>query len=450
MLNNSLEADMRSLASSRFFYYSRRVKCLSASPSKPPILRSGASFSFLEDQTRVQEAVDSSVLLAWQHEQSLLFPALRSVRVVLPGDENAALFRFVTPHTTSFSISMSKDSDSWLPKHLVRACTGLRHIEANISLADSDVHQNLRDIISNAPRLESVLCGSSLDYDTIVRLGSYRCLTHLVIHGMSTDAKQQLPSGCFPSLVSVDMSNEVADTSLFRQFLAYASPMSLRRLTFRLQPTRASVLSTMLLDIVPNVGRFKNLTHVALHIEVTDSDRFDVDAPQRTLTTLRAMNAFAGLYDLEELWVCANFYMKLPELHEMGPLPCWPRLKKWVFASGDGRSLRKSYRICHLSFDVFLEILLRCPRLNAFAGDFQGTAMPSEEAIVELEELRHPFRDKSQIRMDLPNGQMQKALELLHRVTPNMNWCSRSETPKVRVDYGIFGSSLRSEREDRF
>jgi hypothetical protein len=448
MLNTSLEADMQSLASSRFFFYSRRVKCLSASPSKPPTLRPGASFSFLEDQTRVQEAVDSSVLLAWQHEQSLLFPALRGVRIELPGDKNAALFRFVTPQTTSFYISTSKDSDSWLPKRLVRACTGLRHIDADMLLADDDLRQHLGDLISNVLGLESLTYSSSLDYDTIVRLGSYRRLTHLVIHGMSGDAKQQLPSGCFPSLVSVDMSDEVADTSLFRQFLAYASPMSVRRLTFRAPPTRASVLSTMLLDIVPNVGRFKNLTHVTLHIEVTDSDRFDMDAPHRTLTTLRAMSAFAALYDLEELWVCANFHMKLPELHGMGPLPCWPRLEKWVFASGDGRSLRKSYRVCQLSFAVFLEILLRCPRLNAFAGDFKGTAM--EEAIVELEELRHPFRDKSQIRMDLPNVQMQKALEVLHRVTPNMNWCSRSESPKVRVDYGIFGSSLRSEREERF
>jgi hypothetical protein len=447
MLNTSLEADMRSLASSRFFFYSRRVKCLSASPSKPPILRPDIFFSVREDHTgTVQETVDCSVLLAWQHEQSLLFPALRSVRVVLPGDENAALFRFVTPQTTSLSISTSKHSDSWLPKSLVRACTGLRYIEANIPLADGDMRQHLGDIIGHAPGLESVLCSSSLDYDVIVRLGSHRCLTHLVIHGMSSDAKQQLPSGCFPSLVSVDMSDEVADTSLFRQFLVYASPMSLRRLTFRLQPTRASVLSTMLLDIVPDVGRFKNLTHVAPHIEVTDSDRLDVDAPHRTLTTFRAMSVFAELYNLEELWVCTNFYMKLPELHEMGPLPSWPRLEKWVFARGDGRSLWISYRIqvCQLSLAVFLEILLRCPRLNAFAAVFTGTAMPSEEAIVELEELRHPFRDKSQIRMDMPNAQMQKALEVLHRVTPSMNWCSRSESPEAWEDYDIFGSSLVS------
>jgi hypothetical protein len=438
---------MRSLASSRFSFYSRRVKCLSASPSKPPMLRPDIIFSVREDHTgTVQETVDCSVLLAWQHEQSLLFPALRSVRVVLPGDENAALFRFVTPQTTSFFISSSKDSNPWLPNRLVCACIGLRHLEANISLADDDIRQHLGGIISNAPGLESVLFSSSLDYDNIIRLGSYRCLTHLVIHGMSNDAAQQLPSGCFPSLVSVDMSDEVADTSLFRQFLAYASPLSLRRLTFRPQPTRASVLSTMLLDIVPNVGRFKNLTHVELHIEVTDSDRFDVDAPQRTLTTLRAMNAFAGFYDLEELWVCANFYMKLPELHEMGPLPCWPRLKKWVFARGDGRSLWISYRIqvCQLSLAVFLEILLRCPRLNAFAAVFTGTAMPSEGAIVELEELRHPFRDKSQIRMDMPNSQMQKALEVLHRVTPSMNWCSRSEALEARDDYDIFAPYLVS------
>jgi hypothetical protein len=247
-------ADMQPLISGRFFFYLQRVRHLSTSRI-PEGLDEDYGLRSYGPQLRVSAipgSVERSVIREWQGAREALFPALRSVHIELLDIEDAALLYLITPNTTGFSINILNypmDIGPMIPEDLAQRCTGLCRFEINSHNSSSELpthlYKSICDMLGRIPGFESVTCLTPLEPDVIMWLASIRKLKHLEIVAQSTPSKNLLllPHGCFPSLESISMpdincpsSNHGTDAALFRQFLAHASPTSLRRLSFAFQP----------------------------------------------------------------------------------------------------------------------------------------------------------------------------------------------------------------------
>jgi hypothetical protein len=424
-----LVADMQPLISGRFFFYSQRVRHLSTSESSES-LDKYSNFGGYVTQLRasaIPGSVERSVIRAWQGAREPLFSALRSVHIELPDIEDAALLYLITPTTTGLSINILKDLGNIgpvVPEDLAQKCTGLRRFETNRHESSSHTFlwKSICDMLGRMPGLESVTCLSPLEPDVIVWLASIRKLKHLdiVARGAPSNNAYLLPYGCFPSLESISMpdvncvsSDHGTSVALFRQFLAHASPTSLRQLTFISQPGYERIGSapmwsaTTCLDVLSSVGRFANLTHVTLRIYVLDAH--EMETKEQAHATLRMMDAFAGIRGLQELRIHTNFAMRLHELHDAH----WPQLETWVF-TGTATMVG-----CALSLPIFLDILLLCPLLKRLTGAIEGASMPAEEVVVQLEQVRHPFCDGTNLDWWVPD--VQEVTAMLRRAVPQLN-----------------------------
>jgi hypothetical protein len=431
-------ADMQPLISGRFFFYSQRVRHLSTSRI-PESLDGDYDFRSYGTQLRVSAipgSVERSVIREWQGAREALFPTLRSVHIELLDIEDAALLYLITPDTTGLSINVHYDLGNigpMIPEDLAQKCTGLRRFETNCHNSSSEspthLYTSICDMLGRIPGLESVTCLTPLEPDVIMWLASIRKLKHLEVVARSAPSNNLLllPRGCFPILESISMpdvncpsSDHGTDAALFRQFLAHASPTSLRHLSFAIQPgyewtDPAPVFSaTTCLDVLSSLGRFANLTHVKLRIDVLDAN--DMDVEQRADVTLRMMHAFTSLRGLQELRIHTNFVMQLHELHDVH----WPRLETWAFSGTVSDDVWSLARVrCHLSLPTFLDILLLCPLLKKFTGTIEGASKPAEEVVVQLERLRHPFWDGTNLEWRVP--EVQDVIKILRRAVPQLD-----------------------------
>jgi hypothetical protein len=408
--NVSYDDVTTALGSGRFFFYSRRVK---------HFVR-----SLPQEQHRhsIQRNVDDTVTSAWQTPSAALFPLLRHLHIQIPGTEDSSMLGFLSPSITSLFVELPPNLDNLgeflLPHNWSQQSKGLVSFKLNFVGCHPDVFRTITTAtLSRASQLETVEASGTLAQDTLLRLASYPRLRKLTVGGNLDGRRSELPRGCFPSVESADLTDSGDRLDFVHGFLARASDVLLRHLTIR-RPSYSKTSLSRFIEIIKMTSHFTNLTRVSFRVQITDTS--SILKQEQMDIVHQILEPLTSLAHLKELSIHTDQMMTLPEPGHTMIFASWPWLEVCAVTNTISVSQSKTkYGKLSLSLSAFFDILSTCPRLTWFSGLIDCTAMPSEESIARLEQLRHPFRShRGELRWSgLPEHSIE---QVIHRAVPHL------------------------------